>query len=111
MGAGAVAGGSSHPQREDGEREEGMWRPRRSPSRSGRAEEQRAHGTIGAAEFVSIVMPAGGGRLALSVSKTMTAAAGIAVGYSAEFSIRAVGRRGIRIGSPRGLVAGDNAAS
>jgi hypothetical protein len=36
-------------------------------------------------------MPAGGGRLALSVSKAMMNAAGVAVGDSAAFEIAAVG--------------------
>lgn len=38
------------------------------------------------------VMPAGGGRLALSVSRAMMKAAGAAVGDVAEFEITAVGR-------------------
>jgi hypothetical protein len=37
-------------------------------------------------------MPAGGGRLALSVSKAMMAAAGVAVGDDVEVEITAVGR-------------------
>jgi hypothetical protein len=37
-------------------------------------------------------MPAGGGRLALSVSKVMIKAAGVAVGDTAEFEISGVGR-------------------
>jgi hypothetical protein len=37
-------------------------------------------------------MPAGGGRLALSVSRAMMTAAGVAVGDVAEFEITAVGR-------------------
>lgn len=52
----------------------------------------RVGGTIGAATFVSSVMPAGGGRLALSVSKAMMRAAGVAVGDSAIFEITSVGR-------------------
>jgi Domain of unknown function (DUF1905) len=46
----------------------------------GGLKQQRVRGSIAAAEFSSSVMPAGGGRLALSVSKAMMAAAGIAVG-------------------------------
>jgi hypothetical protein len=38
------------------------------------------------------VMPAGGGRLALSVSRAMMAAAGVGVGDVAEFEVKAVGR-------------------
>ncbi len=52
----------------------------------------RVRGTIGTAAFVSTVMPAGGGRLALSVSKAMMTAASVAVGDSAAFEIVAVGR-------------------
>jgi hypothetical protein len=58
----------------------------------GGLKQQRVRGTIGAADFASNVMPAGGGRLALSVSKAMMAAAGVAVGDVAEFEITAVGR-------------------
>ena len=58
----------------------------------GGLKQQRVRGTIAAAAFVSNVMPAGGGRLALSVSKTMMTAAGAAVGDVAEFEITGVGR-------------------
>lgn len=58
----------------------------------GGLKQQRVHGTIGAAEFVSNLMPAGGGRLALSVSKAMMSAAGVFVGDEAEFEITRVGR-------------------
>jgi hypothetical protein len=51
----------------------------------------RVRGSIGTAPFTSNVMPAGGGRLALSVSKAMMTAAGVAVGDSAEFEITSVG--------------------
>ena len=51
----------------------------------------RVHGTIGPADFTSNVMPAGGGRLALSVSKAMMTAAHVGVGDSAEFAILRVG--------------------
>jgi hypothetical protein len=37
-------------------------------------------------------MPAGGGRLALSVSKAMMSEAGIAIGDSADVEIRSIGR-------------------
>jgi len=53
--------------------------------------QQRVHGTIGQAEFTSSVMPAGGGRLALSVSKAMMQSAGVGVGDTAEFAILRVG--------------------
>jgi hypothetical protein len=58
----------------------------------GGLKQQRVHGTIVAADFVSNVMPAGGGRLALSVSKAMMSAAGVAVGDVADFEITRVGR-------------------
>jgi Domain of unknown function (DUF1905) len=51
----------------------------------------RVHGTIGSADFTSNVMPAGGGRLALSVSKAMMSSAGVGVGDVAEFAITRVG--------------------
>jgi hypothetical protein len=57
----------------------------------GGLKQQRVHGTIGAADFTSSVMPAGGGRLALSVSKAMMQSAGVAVGDTAEFAILRVG--------------------
>jgi hypothetical protein len=58
----------------------------------GGLKQQRVRGAIGGAEFTSNVMPAGGGRLALSVSKTMQKAAGVAVGDEAEFELTGVGR-------------------
>ena len=58
----------------------------------GGLKQQRVRGTIGSAEFVSSVMPAGGGRLALSVSKAMMTSAGLAVGDAAEITITGVGR-------------------
>jgi hypothetical protein len=57
----------------------------------GGLKQQRAHGTIGTADFTSSVMPAGGGRLALSVSKAMMQAAGVGVGDTAAFVILRVG--------------------
>lgn len=58
----------------------------------GGLKQQRVRGTLGGADFASNVMPAGGGRLALSVSKAMMTAAGIGVGDEAEIEITAVGR-------------------
>jgi uncharacterized protein DUF1905 len=58
----------------------------------GGLKQQRVRGTIGGAEFVSNVMPAGGGRLALSVSKAMMGAAGVGIGESADVAITGVGR-------------------
>ena len=54
--------------------------------------QQRVRGSIGAAAFASSLMPAGGGRLALSVSRAMLAAANVDVGDTAEFEIASVGR-------------------
>ena len=54
--------------------------------------QQRVRGTLGGAAFTSSVMPAGGGRLALSVSKAMMAAAGTGIGQSAAVEINGVGR-------------------
>ena len=58
----------------------------------GGLKQQRVRGTIAGTDFASNVMPAGGGRLALSVSKAMMKAAGVAVGDSAEFELTGVGR-------------------
>jgi Domain of unknown function (DUF1905) len=58
----------------------------------GGLKQQRVRGTVGGNEFASSVMPAGNGRLALSVSKAMMATARIAVGAEAEFVIVSVGR-------------------
>jgi hypothetical protein len=52
----------------------------------------RVRGTIASTEFTSNVMPAGSGRLALSVSKAMMTAAKVAVGDSAAIEITAIGR-------------------
>jgi hypothetical protein len=54
--------------------------------------QQRVRGTIAGAEFTSNVMPAGGGRLALSVSKAMMSAAGATVGDEVDVEITGVGR-------------------
>jgi hypothetical protein len=58
----------------------------------GGLKQQRVRGRIGSAEFASNVMPAGGGRLALSVSKAMMSAAGLAVGDPVEVEISGIGR-------------------
>ena len=58
----------------------------------GGLKQQRARGSIGGAEFASNVMPAGGGRLALSVSKAMMSAAGASIGDDVEVEITGVGR-------------------
>ena len=54
--------------------------------------QQHVRGTIGGVGFASNVMPAGAGRLALSVSKAMMTAAGIGVGDEAAFEVTAIGR-------------------
>ncbi len=56
----------------------------------GGLKQMRVQGTINGAAYVSNVMPAGSGRLALSVSKKMMGAAGLGVGDAAEFEIEAV---------------------
>jgi len=58
----------------------------------GGLKQQRVRGTLGGAEFASNVMPAGGGRLALSVSKEMMTAAKAGIGDEAEIEITSVGR-------------------
>lgn len=58
----------------------------------GGLKQQRVTGVLGGADFASSVMPAGGGRLALSVSKAMMKAAGLSVGQVADVEIRTVGR-------------------
>ncbi|WP_460629354.1 DUF1905 domain-containing protein [Intrasporangium mesophilum] len=58
----------------------------------GGLKQQRVRGRIGGAEFASNVMPAGGGRLALSVSKAMMSSAAVGVGDQTEIEIHAVGR-------------------
>ncbi|HUF06978.1 MAG TPA: DUF1905 domain-containing protein [Candidatus Binatia bacterium] len=47
----------------------------------------RVRGAIGGAAFSSNVMPAGGRRLALSVSKAMMSAAGVTIGDEVDFEI------------------------
>ena len=81
-----------------------FWNPERSsglavadvPSEHiaalGGLKQARVRGTIGGQPFTSSVMPAGGGRLALSVSKAMMGAAGLAVGDTADVEIGGVGR-------------------
>ena len=58
----------------------------------GGLKQQRVRGTLGGVDFTSNVMPAGGGRLALSVSKAMMTAAKVGIGDEAEFAINSVGR-------------------
>lgn len=58
----------------------------------GGLKQQRVRGTIGDADFGSNIMPAGNGRLALSVSKAMMSLAGASVGDEVEIQITSVGR-------------------
>jgi uncharacterized protein DUF1905 len=58
----------------------------------GGLKQQRVRGSLGGAAYTSNVMPAGSGRLALSVSKAMMSAAHLAVGDEAEVEISGVGR-------------------
>ena len=57
----------------------------------GGLKQQRVRGRFGGEEFVSNVMPAGGGRLAMSVSKVMMSAARATIGEIAEVEITNVG--------------------
>ena len=52
----------------------------------------RVRGRIAGSEFTSSVMPAGDGRLALSVSRAMMKAAGVDVGQAADVEITSGGR-------------------
>lgn len=54
--------------------------------------QQQVHGRLNDVPFTSNVMPAGGGRLAMTVSKALLKAAGIAPGDGAEVRIERVGR-------------------
>ena len=66
--------------------------PAENVAAMGGLKQQRVRGRIAGAEFTSNVMPAGGGMLALSVSKAMMKAANIAAGDNTEIEIHAVGR-------------------
>jgi hypothetical protein len=57
----------------------------------GGLKQQRVRGSLAGAEFTSNVMPAGGARLALSVSKAMMAASHLVVGDDADVEISGVG--------------------
>jgi hypothetical protein len=65
--------------------------PAEHVSALGGLEQQRLAGSIAGQPFTSNVMPAGGGRLALSVNKAMMKSAGVAVGDETEFEITSVG--------------------
>jgi hypothetical protein len=53
----------------------------------GGLKQMRVQGTLNGTGFVSNVMPAGSGRLALSVSQKMLKTAGISVGDAADFDV------------------------
>ena len=57
----------------------------------GGLKQQRVHGCIGGSPFTSNVMPAGAGRLAMSVSRQMLKAAGTGMGDVVEVEISSVG--------------------
>ena len=57
----------------------------------GGLKQQRVHGTVQGEAFTSSVMPAGGGRLALSVSKAMMTAAHRTVGETVDVEITRIG--------------------
>jgi len=59
----------------------------------GGLKQQRVEGKINGVGYQSNVMPAGSGRLALSVSKKMMAAARVEVGDDAEIEIKAAPAR------------------
>ncbi len=58
----------------------------------GGLKQQRVRGNLDGVDFASNVMPAGGGRLALSVNRPLMKAAGVGVGGQVEVRITAVGR-------------------
>jgi hypothetical protein len=58
----------------------------------GGLKQQRARGSLAGATYSSSVMPAGDGRLALSVSKAMMATSGLTIGDDGEVEISAIGR-------------------
>ena len=58
----------------------------------GGLKQQRVRGTINGVEYVSNVMPAGSGRLAVSGSRQMMRACGVTVGDEADFEIERLAR-------------------
>jgi hypothetical protein len=78
------------------------WRPEKSgglavadiPAQQiallGGLKQMRVRATINGLAYTSNVMPAGSGRLALSVSKAMMKAAGVSVGDQAEFEVERI---------------------
>jgi hypothetical protein len=62
--------------------------PREVAGALGGLKQQRVSATLNGTPFESNVMPAGGGRLALSVRKAVLDSARLQVGDDAEFSVR-----------------------
>lgn len=56
----------------------------------GGLKQMRVRGALNGADFSSNTMPAGGGRLALSLSRKILAAARVQVGDEAEFEIERI---------------------
>jgi Domain of unknown function (DUF1905) len=56
----------------------------------GGLKQMRVRGALGGSEYNSNTMPAGGGRLALSVSRKMLEGAGLAVGDEGDFEIERI---------------------
>lgn len=56
----------------------------------GGLKQMRVRGVLGGSEYTSSTMPAGGGRLALSVSRKMLDAAGLNVGDEGDFDIERI---------------------
>ena len=81
---------NDHPPLEAGSDERpGCSRPAAGGGGShGRPEAAACGGAINGAAFTSSVMPAGGGLLALSVSKAMMSASGASVGDEVELEIQ-----------------------
>ena len=66
--------------------------PETHVSAIGGLKQQKVQGSIAGTKFASNVMPAGGGRLALSVSKGLMKDAGISIGDDLDVEITSVGR-------------------
>ena len=78
------------------------WRPERAAGLAvvdipadiatalGGLKQMRVRGVLGGAAHTSSTMPAGGGRLALSVSRKMLDAAGMSVGDEGDFEIEKI---------------------
>jgi hypothetical protein len=65
--------------------------PQQQVGELGGLRQQRVHGQMNGTAFTSSVMPAGGGRLAMSVPKAVLKAAGLGVGDAADVRIVRIG--------------------